>query len=199
MLNITEAATFLRLNEQTVRRMAREGRLPARKVGREWRFLQEELDAWIRNSGNFDELVHEQSKDATPGGNANFKLTCLVVDDEEQICHFLSCFLEAEGYEVRTASNGLEAIESIREQRPDLIFLDLKMPVMDGPRTLRAIREEFGDIDVIILTGYPESELVRDVLPYSPVILLSKPASREQILHYTHYCAERIKHARGVQ
>jgi len=58
---------------------------------------------------------------------------------------------------------------------PDAILLDLKMPDMDGPATLKNIRDIYGDIAVIILTAYPESDLMARALEYGPITLLSKP------------------------
>jgi len=60
------------------------------------------------------------------------KSRVLVVDDDPDVRSFLSAFLELEGYEVQTAANGAEALHSVAEQRPDVILLDLMMPVMDG-------------------------------------------------------------------
>lgn len=67
--------------------------------------------------------------------------TILVVDDEDYIQRILSFALTAEGFEVETASDGEEALEMIRECQPDVVVLDLMLPVMDGLQVLRAIRE----------------------------------------------------------
>ena len=64
----------------------------------------------------------------------------LVVDDEPRILKFLKLRLKASGYEVLTASNGLEALEQLQAQEPDIIVLDVVMPVMDGFETLRQVR-----------------------------------------------------------
>ncbi len=56
----------------------------------------------------------------------------LLVDDEEDIINFLSYNLRKEGYEVLTASNGIEAVESAKNEQPDLIVLDIMMPGKDG-------------------------------------------------------------------
>ena len=64
----------------------------------------------------------------------------LIVDDEERIVNFLSSKLKASGYEVLTASNGLEGLEQTQAQEPDLIVLDLLMPKMDGLEMLKELR-----------------------------------------------------------
>ncbi len=76
----------------------------------------------------------------------------LVVDDEERVLSFLRSKLKASGYEVLTASNGLEALEQAQAQEPDLIVLDLLMPKMDGFETLKELRS-FSAVPVIILSA----------------------------------------------
>jgi len=76
----------------------------------------------------------------------------LIVDDEKRIVNFLSSKLKASGYEVLTASNGLEGLEQAQAQEPDLIVLDLLMPKMDGLEMLKELRS-FSAVPVIILTA----------------------------------------------
>ena len=76
----------------------------------------------------------------------------LLVDDEERILNFLRSKLRASGYEVLTASSGLEALEQAQAQEPDLIVLDLIMPQMDGFETLKELRS-FSPVPVIILSA----------------------------------------------
>jgi len=76
----------------------------------------------------------------------------LVVDDEERIVNFLMAKLEASGYDVFTASNGIEGLEHAQAQEPDLIVLDLLMPKMDGLEMLKELRT-FSAVPVIILTA----------------------------------------------
>ncbi len=76
----------------------------------------------------------------------------LLVDDEERILNFLRSKLKASGYEVFTASNGVEALEQVRAQEPDLVVLDLLMPKMDGFETLKELRS-FSTVPVIILSA----------------------------------------------
>lgn len=78
-------------------------------------------------------------------------MTILIVDDEARIRDFVRMNLEMEHYSVLEASNGIEALEQLREHLPDLIVLDITMPEMDGFETLRHIRE-VSTIPVIMLT-----------------------------------------------
>jgi DNA-binding response OmpR family regulator len=79
----------------------------------------------------------------------------IVVDDEYFISRSLSFIFEREGYTCLTASNGESALELIRREKPDLVFLDISMPKMNGYQVCRTIRQdpELKDTYVIILTA----------------------------------------------
>ncbi len=79
----------------------------------------------------------------------------LVVDDEPDVIEYFTTLLEENGYETRSASNGVEAIAAIREDRPDLVALDITMPEQSGVKTYRQLKEEeeFKGIPVLIITG----------------------------------------------
>lgn len=79
----------------------------------------------------------------------------LVVDDEPFILKSLTFVLKKEGFHVESATNGLEALETIRKEKPDLVFLDIMMPKMNGLEVCQWIREDpqLRDIHVIILTA----------------------------------------------
>jgi DNA-binding response OmpR family regulator len=81
----------------------------------------------------------------------------LVVDDEPRMIGFIRMNLELEGYQVLEAHTGLEALEIIRTQLPDLVLLDVMMPELDGFETLRMLRE-FSNIPVVILTAKGEED-----------------------------------------
>ena len=79
----------------------------------------------------------------------------LVVDDDEQIRTFLIKSLEFEGYQIISASDGVEGWKILQGEKPDLVILDVRMPGMDGIEVLEKIRgdTEFKKIPVIMLTG----------------------------------------------
>lgn len=81
----------------------------------------------------------------------------LVVDDEARMIGFIRMNLELEGFHVLEAHNGLEALEVIRTNLPDLVILDVMMPELDGFETLRILRE-FSSIPVIMLTAKGEED-----------------------------------------
>jgi len=81
----------------------------------------------------------------------------LVVDDEPRMIGFIRMNLELEGYQVLEAHTGLDALEMIRTQLPDLVLLDVMMPELDGFETLRMLRE-FSNVPVIMLTAKGEED-----------------------------------------
>jgi two-component system, OmpR family, KDP operon response regulator KdpE len=77
----------------------------------------------------------------------------LVVDDEPAVIKFVSANLRARGYDVTDASNGLEAVERVKDYKPDLVILDINMPGMDGFEACSYIRE-ISDAAIIMLTAH---------------------------------------------
>ena len=106
----------------------------------------------------------------------------LVVDDEPAQIRLVDQVLTSNGYEVLEASNGREALRIIYEQKPDLVLLDVVMPVLDGWQTCSRIRE-VTDIPIIMLTGQRSSEddVVRG-LDYGADEYLSKPLGNRELV-----------------
>ena len=86
------------------------------------------------------------------------KVRVLLVDDEPDFVEAMSLWLESKGYCVAVASNGEKAIRMIKEQAPHIVFLDIKMPGMDGIETLKRIRVFNKKLPVIIITAYADEE-----------------------------------------
>jgi len=77
----------------------------------------------------------------------------LLVDDEADFLEPIAFWLESKNYKVRTAPNGEEAIKLIKKEIPNIVLLDINMPVMNGIETLKHIRENYGDLPVIMITA----------------------------------------------
>lgn len=84
--------------------------------------------------------------------NENLKI--LVADDEEDFQQLMKLWLTSKGYSVIIAQNGESAVEKVREESPDIVFMDLNMPGMGGIKALAAIREFNKTIPVIIISAY---------------------------------------------
>jgi len=112
------------------------------------------------------------------------KYKILLVDDEPDILEFLSYNLIKEGYEVQTAANGAVALESIKKQVPDLILLDIMMPVMDGIRTCEEIRKhpDWASISIIFLTARTDDEPQIEALDQGGDDFIQKPVKTKVLL-----------------
>jgi two-component system KDP operon response regulator KdpE len=109
------------------------------------------------------------------------KFTILVVDDDQQILDFLRPKLKGAGYNVLTASNGIEALEQAKAQEPDLLVLDLVMPKMDGMETLKEIRD-FSAMPVIVLSAKGADADKIKGLELGADDYLSKPFNPDELL-----------------
>ncbi len=105
----------------------------------------------------------------------------LVVDDERRMVEFVRMNLELEGYRVATAGNGLEALERLRADLPDLVLLDVMMPEMDGFETLRRIREVSAVPVLMVTVRGDEPDLIRG-LELGADDYIAKPFSPRELL-----------------
>ncbi|MDP8258502.1 MAG: response regulator [Candidatus Aadella gelida] len=81
------------------------------------------------------------------------KISILMIDDEEDFTEPMAFWLRSKGHEVSTAPSGEAGVEAIKKTAPDIVFLDIFMPVMNGVETLKRIRQVNEDIPVIMLTS----------------------------------------------
>ena len=115
------------------------------------------------------------------------KKKVLVVDDEPDVATYLSTLLEDHGYSVVTASTGMEAMEKVRAQRPDLVTLDITMPEQSGVKTYRELKTDpkLASVPVIIITGV-SNELERFLSTRKQVPppdgYISKPIDTEALM-----------------
>ena len=106
----------------------------------------------------------------------------LVVDDELNALKAMRSLLAAEGYEVTTASNGKEALDSMAASTPDVVVTDLRMPEIDGLELLRRARESHGDIPVIVVTAFGAVDTAVEAMRAGAADYLQKPIQIEELL-----------------
>jgi two-component system, NtrC family, nitrogen regulation response regulator NtrX len=106
----------------------------------------------------------------------------LVVDDEAGVRDALGQLLEYEGYDVRTAPSGPDGIAVVREWRPDLVFLDVKMGGMDGLEVLRRIREIDPAGSVVMISGHATIQTAVEATQLGAYDILEKPLDTDRIL-----------------
>ncbi|MEW5913968.1 MAG: response regulator [Thermodesulfobacteriota bacterium] len=105
----------------------------------------------------------------------------LVVDDETRIRQAVSRVLGPAGYEVAQAANGQEGLESIQQRVPDLVLVDLMMPVMDGMTFLREARKLQPDLMVVVITGYATLEKAVEAMKQGADDFLPKPFKPQEL------------------
>ena len=112
------------------------------------------------------------------------KTSILIVDDNLSMCKTMSLVLERKGYVVTTAGDESEAIKRVKKSPFDMVFLDIKMPLMDGVETYLAIKKVNPKAVAIMMTAYPieVSDLVEQALNNHAYTCLFKPLDMEKLL-----------------
>lgn len=108
--------------------------------------------------------------------------TILIVDDEKDIRTALTGILEDEGYQVITASSGMEALETVRQEMPDLVLLDIWMPGIDGLETLERLKALFPQLTVIMISGHGTVETAVRATKLGAFDFIEKPLSLDKVL-----------------
>jgi CheY-like chemotaxis protein len=108
----------------------------------------------------------------------------LVVDDDRDNCEFFKDILEARGYQVSIALSGEEAVEMAREDKHDMIFIDMKLPGMNGLETYLAVREINPQAVAVMMTAYPQEAngLLEEPLGEGVYTCLYKPFEIEEVI-----------------
>ena len=109
------------------------------------------------------------------------KHTILICDDEEGIRESFKLILD-EQYQLKFATNGLEALEMLKTLSPDLMLLDIKMPKMHGMEILKQVKKLKPKLPVIIVTGYQSVETAQEALKNGASDYIPKPFESKQIL-----------------
>lgn len=157
LMTTKEAAEYLKLNYMTVYKLAQRGRIPASKVGGNWRFKRDILDEWLTRRA------------VTVEGNV------LVVDDDPKVCEVLRDVISRERYSVTTADSGERALEELDRRHYDLVFLDLMLPGISGVDVLSAIKKKDKKAVVVIITGYGDDPIALEAMALGPLFLIRKP------------------------
>ncbi|MFZ5426801.1 MAG: response regulator [Thermodesulfobacteriota bacterium] len=116
----------------------------------------------------------------------------LLVDDEDAIREILGLSIADLGYEVQTAANGEEALEAVQAFSPSIVLTDIKMPGMDGIELLRRIKKLCPDIEVIMISGHGDMDLVVKSLQSEALDFITKPIRDELLVSALKRAAEKI-------
>ncbi|KPJ52142.1 MAG: hypothetical protein AMJ37_03465 [Dehalococcoidia bacterium DG_18] len=164
LLTTKEAAEYLKLNYMTVYKLAQRGRIPASKIGGNWRFKKELLDDWLAKQATMIE------------GNV------LVVDDDPGVLELVKDVISAQRYKVVTVDSGERALDEVAKQHFDLIFLDLVLPGMSGVEVLSALKAKDKKAVVVIITGYGDDPIALEAMSLGPLFLIRKPFRTDDII-----------------
>ena len=157
LMTVKETAEYLRIPLPTVYYLVQRGQLPAIQIGGRWRVKRDMLDRDIlRNEGEGQPTV-------------------LVADDDEGLQSMFRLFLKKQGYSRIVVGTGKEAIAALNKQKFELCFLDLHLPDTTGDEIYKRAKEIQPNLPIVIITGYPDSQMLDNILKLGPVTVLKKP------------------------
>jgi excisionase family DNA binding protein len=179
-LTTEEVLEYLQVNLRTVYRLIKAGKIPAVRVGRQWRFRKRDIDVWLESQRprNVRPLP---APPRTPAPAAQ-RPRVLVVDDEASIRDLLSRTLALADYDVDLAPDGRTALDRLRIFPYDLLITDLRMPGIDGLSVIREARRLKPDIPVIIITGFSSEGSAIEAVNLGVSGYLTKPFRVPRVL-----------------
>jgi excisionase family DNA binding protein len=163
LITVKETAEYLRIPLPTVYYLVQRGQIPAVQIGGRWRVKKDLLDR--------DILRTEQ------GGQPSV----LVVDDDVVLQEMFKLFLKRAGFSRLIVGTGREALAALERQKFDLCFLDLQLPDVNGDEIYAIAKERYSDLPIVIITAYPDSEMMNNILKHGPVTMLKKPVKFDQL------------------
>ncbi len=179
-LTTEEVLEYLQINLRTVYRLIKAGKIPAVRVGRQWRFRKRDIDAWL-------ETQRPRTVRSVPGASRGAAVPAgrprvLVVDDEASIRDLLAKTLALAEYDVDLAPDGRSALDRLRLFPYDLLITDLRMPGVDGLTVIREARRLKADIPVIIITGFSSEASAIEAVNLGVSGYLTKPFRVPRVL-----------------
>jgi excisionase family DNA binding protein len=181
-LTTEEVLEYLQVNLRTVYRLIKAGKIPAVRVGRQWRFRKRDIDAWLdsqRPRGGVSSSA-PPAVETLRGEHPRV----LVVDDEASIRELLTKTLALAEYDVDTEGDGASALQRLRESTApfDLLIADLKMPGMDGLTLIRQAKRMRPELAIIIITGFSTEQSAIEAVNLGVAGYLTKPFRVPQVL-----------------
>jgi excisionase family DNA binding protein len=181
-LTTEEVLEYLQVNLRTVYRLIKAGKIPAVRVGRQWRFRKRDIDAWLDSQRLRGGARTAAAPAAARPASGATRPRVLVVDDEASIRDLLSKTLALAEYDVDVAADGRSALERMRMYPYDLLIADLKMPGMDGLTVIREAKRYKADLPVIIITGFSTESSAIEAVNLGVAGYLTKPFRVPQVL-----------------
>lgn len=157
LMTVKETAEYLRIPLPTVYYLVQRGQLPAVQIGGRWRVKKDALDR--------DVLRNEEEGQPT----------VLVVDDDTGLQSMFKLFLKKQGFSRIVVGSGKDAIAALQKHKFELCFLDLQLPDTTGDEVYKQAKQIQPDLPIVIITGYPDSQTLDNILKLGPVTVLKKP------------------------
>jgi excisionase family DNA binding protein len=182
-LTTEEVLEYLQVNLRTVYRLIKAGKIPAVRVGRQWRFRKRDIDAWLDTQRTHMPQPIAPQMPASAVSRTG-RAHVLVVDDEASIRDLLSKTLALADYDVETMPDGSAALDRLRENPGgvDLLIADLKMPGMDGLTLIKQAKRIRAELPIIIITGFSTESSAIEAVNLGVAGYLTKPFRVPQVL-----------------
>ena len=126
--------------------------------------------------------MNTMTDERTQDTDSRARGSVLIVDDDPDVCGVLSDLLNEEGFETRSASNGLEALTQYQTIHPDAVLLDVFMPMFDGVKTLKALKNIDASARVAMVTASCKREVIREAIQAGAVDFILKPFDLKQVM-----------------
>jgi excisionase family DNA binding protein len=174
-LTTEEVLTYLQVNLRTVYRLIDAGKLPAVRVGRQWRFRRRDIDAWLESQRAGGPEGPAAPLRPVDGSRA------LVVDPDGPAREAAAGALRGAGWVVETAPDGTVALDRLRRTPCDLILTELQLPGLDAFALVREARRTVPGVRVMVVTGHSSETAAIEALNLGVAGYLVKPSRPAEI------------------
>jgi excisionase family DNA binding protein len=164
LMTVKETSEYLRIPLPTVYYLVQRGQLPAVQIGGRWRIKRSLLDR---------DVLRKEDESGQP--------TVMVVDDDPAHQALFKQFLKKVGFGRLVVGTGAEALAMAKKQKFDFVFLDLKLPDVPGDEVYSQLKALYPELPIVIITGYPDSEILSRILGHGPVMVIKKPIEYDQL------------------
>jgi len=159
-----EAAEYLKLHYMTVYKLTQQGRIPAFKIGRNWRFRKDLLDDWLAKRETAAEM------------------SVLLVNNDPEISKTLGEVVLRKGLNLVAVRSVEEALEELETDNFDVIFLDMSLLGMNSVEVLSNIKDKDKKAVVAVIVGYADAPKTLDAMSLGPMFLIRKPLQINDIV-----------------
>lgn len=176
-LTTDEVLTYLKVNLRTVYRLVEAGKLPAVRVGRQWRFRRRDIDAWLDQAP----ATSAPAVPVLPAAGDPTAGRVLVVDPDGASREHIAGALRAAGHKVDTAPDGVVAAERLTQRAYDLVVTELRLPRLDAFAVMRAARRAAPGLRLMVITGHSSEAAAIEALNFGVAGYLTKPSRPTEI------------------